>query len=255
MAAIDFAQRLGISTPLAPIRPLVLGASCVIPAELARAIGTFAEGGRMGQPIVVVRARNGESGQVLFDRASPWDPFVDPARRLDLIARSAGVEPAEMVDPQTSFLITTMMSEVVKSGTGHDARAIGRPAAGKTGTTNNNTDAWFVGFTGRVVAAVWIGFDDPRHVLGPKEDGAHAAVPLWTELVAGIEATRPKVDVPGRPPPGIVSARVDRETGFLARPGAGNAADYFFRAGTVPTQTADEVREIPHELDSVTHGF
>src|SRR5690606_23830929 len=94
-----------------------------------------------------------------------------------------GVGGARALDAGSAFRISDMLADVVRRGTGADARRLGRPAAGKTGTTNDNTDAWFAGYTGRVVAVVWVGHDDPRKTLGGRQDGAHAALPLWMDLV------------------------------------------------------------------------
>ena len=252
---IALARKLGLTGELADVRPLVLGSSCVVPIELAGAFATFARGGRAAAPITVVRVRRGDD--VLIDRASPYDPWIDPARRIDrlaaVVAERALAEP--VLDPVTAFLLTSMLRDVVLRGTGTGARAIGRPAAGKTGTTNDNSDAWFVGFTARLVAAVWVGHDDPAHLLGRSQDGAHAALPLWAELVRLAEAERTPRDVPGPPPPGVVQARVDRETGLLARPGAGGAIDLWFRRGTEPTVTSGTAADVPVDLSRATREF
>jgi penicillin-binding protein 1A len=258
-AAIGLARRLGLSTPIEPVRPLVLGSSCVIPRELARAFGVFAAGGRRVEPQVIVRVTRG-GGPALLDRASPYDPFLAPGRRLDaavdrLAERLDPATAAQVLDAQTAFLMSSMLAEVVRAGTGHNARAVGRPAAGKTGTTNENTDAWFVGYTGRLVAAVWIGHDDPVQRLGPREDGRRAALPVWVRLIALAEDARAPVAVPGPPPPGVVAARIDRGSGLLALPHAGGAVDLWFRAGTAPTQAVDELREVPRDLGRLSRDF
>ena len=252
-AAIDLARRLGISTELAPVRPLVLGASCVIPWEMARAFGAFAERGALPAPSVVVRvfARDREE----LDRGSPWDPFASPARRLDRLAARLTASGTPALDAQTVYLLDSMMAEGVRSGTGHGARAIGRPAAGKTGTTNDSTDAWFIGFTGRVVAAVWVGHDDPAIKLGAGEDGAHAALPIWVDIVEAAEQGRRPLPVPGPAPPGIVRAVIDRETGLLAQPGAGGAVLLPFRAGTAPTETVGGSVQEVRDIDRLSHQF
>jgi penicillin-binding protein 1A len=167
---IELAGRLGITSRLADVRPLALGASCVVPIELAGAYSAFARAGRRARPIFVTRIRRGDD--VLIDRASPYDPWLDPARRLDRLAAAAVERPAPTLDPDTAFMVSSMLRDVVLRGTGSAARQLGRPAAGKTGTTNDNSDAWFVGFTGRLLGAVWIGHDDPARVLGPGRDGA-----------------------------------------------------------------------------------
>jgi penicillin-binding protein 1A len=147
-----------------------------------------------------------------------------------------------------------MMSAVVQRGTASDARGLGRPAAGKTGTTNDNTDAWFVGFTGRVLAAVWLGFDDPTKKLGHEGDGAHAALPLWMRAIRSAEALRPDVQVPGLPPEGMERVSIDRETGLLSAPGAPGLA-VWFRAGTAPTEVSGTPGTSPTDFGRSAREF
>ncbi len=253
-SAVAMARRLGLTTKLDPVRPIVLGASCVIPAEMARGFGVFATRGRLPSPTVITRVVM--RGTPIVDRGSGWDPFAPEDVRLDrfvagLDARAA----APAIDEQTAFLMSSMLAEVTRTGTAHDAHALGRPAAGKTGTTNDNSDAWFVGYTGRLVAAVWVGHDDQAKKLGTREEGAHAALPIWMAVVRLLEADRAPVPVPGPPPDGVVQARVDRATGLLSAPRAGGAIDLWFRFGTAPTQRVDEVRDLPRELDRVARDF
>ncbi len=245
-AVIAFARQLGIRSDVADVRPMALGASCVVPFELARAYATFARRGWPVAPRFVVRIRRGD--EVLLDAAVPEDPWLDPGRRLDRVAALAGVPPDErtglppsdgpVMDERVAFQLVDMMAAVVTRGTGTDARRVRRPAAGKTGTTNDNTDAWFVGFTGRLLGSVWVGHDDPATTMGPRDDGAHAALPLWVKLIQLGEDGRTARPVPGEPPDGMVRARIDRETGLLAAPGAGGAVDLWFRQGTQPTAEA-----------------
>jgi len=245
---IALARRLGITTALADVRPMALGASCVKPLELARVYATIARRGVSIAPHFAVRVRRGDTE--LFDTAVPEDPWLDPARRLDRIAATAataGVLPDERVgasggrllDERVAFQLEDMMSAVVARGTASAAAQLGRPAAGKTGTTNDNTDAWFIGFTGRVLAAVWVGFDDPVHKLGAEGDGAHAALPLWMRAVRAAEGARPSAAVPGPAPLGMERAVVDRETGLLAAPGTGGLA-LWFQPGTAPTEVSGQ---------------
>jgi penicillin-binding protein 1A len=250
---IALARRLGVSSRLADVRPLALGASCVVPIELARAFSTFARGGRLAEPVFVVQVRRG--AEVLIDRASPYDAWIDPARRLDRLAALVAEETEPVLDPETAFQVASMLRDVVLRGTGSAARDLGRPAAGKTGTTNDNSDAWFVGFTGRLLAAVWIGHDDPSHVLGPGRDGAHAALPLWIDLVRLSEAARAPRPLPGAPPPGMVRALVDRETGLLAEPGAGGAIELWFRRGSEPTARTGDAPGVPSDLSRASREF
>lgn len=271
---IDLARRLGLTTDLADVRPLVLGASCVIPLELAGAYAVFARQGTRARPIFTVRVQRvndplrgddandgdrGPDGDVLVDRAAPWDPTLAPARRLDRLAHAAvsgeRISGQPVMDGQSAYLISAMLADVVARGTATAARGLARPTAGKTGTTNENTDAWFVGYTGRVIAAVWIGYDDPAHTLGPGQDGSHAALPLWMRMVERAEGARAPVPVPGEAPPDLVRVRIDRETGFLAQPGAGGAADLYFKRGTEPTERAGHSPGVPADLGRAARQF
>lgn len=245
-AVIDLARRLGITTAISELRPMALGASCVTPIELARAYAILARGGWDVAARVIVRIRRGD--QVLFDAAVPEDPWIDPARRLDRLAAVAGRDPAvragatrgRIVGEEPAYLVRELMAGVVRRGTGTAARGLDRPSAGKTGTTNDNSDAWFVGFTARVTAALWVGHDAPRS-LGPRADGAHAALPGWMRIVEAAEGTRPVAPAVGEPPADVEWVRIDRETGLLAAPGGGGAIDLPFVRGTAPLETAGTV--------------
>jgi penicillin-binding protein 1A len=245
-AVIALARRLGISTAISELAPMALGASCVVPLELARAYAIIARDGWDVTARTIVRVRGGDA--VLFDAADPADPWLDPARRLDRLAAVAGRDPAaragatrgQLVDGRTAFVLRDLLTGVVTRGTATAARALDRPAGGKTGTTNDNSDAWFVGFTARVTAAVWIGHDAPTHGLGRGADGAHVALPVWMALVAAAEGTRPAEPVPGAPPPTLERVRIDRETGLLASPTAASLS-LWFAPGTAPTERAGTV--------------
>jgi penicillin-binding protein 1A len=147
-----------------------------------------------------------------------------------------------------------MMNAVVTRGTASAAATLGRPAAGKTGTTNDNTDAWFLGFTGRVLGAVWLGFDDPAHKLGDRGDGAHAALPLWMTAVRAAEGARAPAAVPGPPPDGMERVAIDPETGLQAAPGAGGLA-VWFRSGTAPTEISGQPGTSPTDFGRSSREF
>jgi len=251
---IAFARRLGISTPLSELRPMALGASCVKPIELARAYAVFARRGAAVSPRLAIRVRRGE--QVLFDGGVPEDPWQATAARFDRIAVSAGTrgDSRPLVSEQVAFQLTDMMTAVVERGTATLARSLSRDAAGKTGTTNDNTDAWFVGFTGRALAAVWIGFDDPMTKLGHEGDGAHAALPLWLKAIRAAEADRPAIALPGAPPADMERVSIDRETGLLAAPHAPGAA-VWFRKGTAPTEVSGSPGTSPTDFGRSTREF
>jgi penicillin-binding protein 1A len=242
---IALARRLGITSALAEVRPMALGASCVKPIELARAYAAIARRGWAVAPHFAIRIRRGD--HVLFDATVPEDAWLDPARRFDRLAATAGADPdarvgasgGALLDEPTAFQLADLMSAVVARGTASAAAALGRPAAGKTGTTNDNTDAWFIGFTGRELAAVWIGFDNPVTKLGAEGDGAHAALPLWMQVIRAAEGARPSIAVPGAAPAGMERVAIDRETGLVAAPGTGGLP-LWFRAGTAPTEISGQ---------------
>lgn len=260
-AVIALARRLGITTPLADVQPLALGASCVTPIELAQAYAVIARRGWAVVPRFVIRMRRGNA--ILFDAAVPEDPQLDEARRLDRMAATAGVDPAQrlgadggrLVDERTAFQLVDMMAAVVERGTAASAGAtLGRPAAGKTGTTNDNTDAWFIGFTARVLGAVWIGFDQPTTKLAARGDGAHVALPLWLSAVRASEGTRAAASVLGQAPAGIERVAIDRETGLLAAPGS-SGLELWFRTGTAPTETSGNPGQTPTDFGRTSREF
>lgn len=239
---IELARRLGITAELADVGPLALGASCVRPLELARAYAAVARGGWGLAPRLVVRVRRGE--EVLFDASAVEDPWLAPARRLDRVAALAGLPADEragapargrLLDERHAFQLQHMLRAVVERGTASVARRAGRPVAGKTGTTNDNTDAWFVGYSRRLLGAVWLGHDDPRRTLGPKADGAHAALPFWLDGLRALEGDRPAQPVLPAPPAEMERVVIDRETGLRA---AGGGLELWFRDGTAPTEQA-----------------
>jgi penicillin-binding protein 1A len=257
---IALARRLGITTALAEVRPMALGASCVKPIELARSYAVIARRGWAVAPRLAVRVRRGD--EILFDATVPEDPWLDPARRFDRIAETAGLDPAErngldsaqLLQEPIAFQLIDMLHDVVRSGTATAARAIGRSVAGKTGTTNDNTDAWFVGFSARTLVSVWIGFDDPKTKLGKEGDGAHAALPLWMKAMRASEGDRPDVPLPGTPPPNMERVTIDRESGLLAAPGAPGAS-LWFRAGTAPTEITGQPGTSPTDFGRTSREF
>ncbi len=153
----------------------------------------------------------------------------------------------QVISPETAFLITSMMEDVVNYGTGWRAKALGIPVAGKTGTTNDYRDAWFVGYVPDLIAAVWVGFDDMRP-LGYQETGARAASPIWTNFMKSVDLGEHSFVIPE----GIVSYPIDPGTGLLARDGVSGIREYF-KNGTQPREYSPspavrETRE-PSRLD------
>jgi penicillin-binding protein 1A len=211
---VSWAGALGIESTLRPDLSLALGSYEVRPIELAGAYATFAAGGVYEEPTLVTRIV-GPDGKDL-----PLPPRA-PARRV--------------LDEAEAYLTTSMLTSVIDHGTATRAKALGRPLAGKTGTSNGPKDAWFVGYSTDITAVVWIGYDDGR-TLGVSEQGAVTALPAWMAFMKAAHEGKPRVDFPR--PPGIVEVSVDRRTGELPYLDDDNVMSEVFLAGTEPTRTA-----------------
>jgi penicillin-binding protein 1A len=213
---VDFARELGIESKLGADLSLALGSYEITPLEMANAFATFASGGIYMEPRLVASVRSPHDQE-------PVSQPLTPARKV--------------LEPDEAYLITSLLESVVKSGTGQRAQQIGYPVAGKTGTTNESKDAWFVGYSTDVAVAVWIGFDDALP-LGEAEEGARTALPAFVDFMTQAHEGRPRTEFPK--PSGIVVASVDPETGLLPRPGQTDALSEEFLDGTVPVQVAPE---------------
>ncbi|MBI1922285.1 MAG: PBP1A family penicillin-binding protein [Geobacter sp.] len=214
--AIEYATRLGITSPLDPNLTLALGSSSVTPLELTSAYAVFASGGMKVTPYFVTKVEDG-SGKVLEETAPPL--------------------PVPVVAPENAYIMTNLMESVVSSGTGQRARALGRPVAGKTGTTNDMKDAWFIGFTPQLLAGVWVGFDQERS-LGAAGTGGQAAAPIWTEFMQKSLARLPSETF--MPPENVTFASINPKTGKLARDGSEGSVMECFVSGTEPKVYDDD---------------
>jgi len=239
---ISFARRLGIQAPLQRDLSLALGSSPLSLLELTRAYAMFAAGGKRVVPSFIRRVVDA-NGHVLLENVALGDaplPEVLPEAKAPVDLVAAGGAPSEAnepgLTPEEAFLATDLLRAVITDphGTGGRARELGRPIAGKTGTTNEQADAWFVGYSPDVVTGVWVGHDESRF-LGWGETGAHAALPIWLEFMQAATAERPVRDFPV--PEGIVFARVDRKTGLLADASSDDSVFQAYRAGAEPTES------------------
>ncbi len=259
-AVVAMARKVGISTALAPLRPLALGASCVRPLELTGFYAAIARGGSRPAPVFVTRIRIGE--RTLLDNTAAVDPTLRPSHRLDrLVAHATEPVPAMDIDPIVAFQMRHMLRDVVLRGTAsrtRRSRGWRRPIAGKTGTTNDNTDAWFVGFSHRLTAAVWLGYDDPSQSMGPRQDGGRAALPLWLQLLKRAEGTRQMMDFATTAPAGLEPMHIDPDTGQIAPSRSSGAVELWLRPDTAPithTGTMVEANAIPLDLERVAPEF
>ncbi|MDT8317222.1 MAG: PBP1A family penicillin-binding protein [bacterium] len=242
---ISYARRMGISSWLARDLSLSLGSSAISLAELTSAYAIFPAGGLNKGP-VVIRSVVDRDGRVLEENNSaPLRETYDNKSREVVIKSATGEKketslPEELtalpewqaISPQTAYIMTCLMRGVVRDGTGKRAKALGRPVGGKTGTTDDNRDAWFVGFTPSLVAGVWVGFDD-RKPLGKKETGSRAAAPIFVDFMKDVLRDMPPEEFPV--PGGIEFARVDVRTG-RAVPSyrKEGAVEECFREGSAP---------------------
>jgi penicillin-binding protein 1B len=199
-----------VGRPVKPYPSMALGTFEVTPLEMAAAYAAIAAGGVRVQPTVVTSVRNPD-GRELFQARVP--------------------APERVARPESAFLVTSMLRSVINEGTASRARALGfkAEAAGKTGTTDDTRDAWFIGFTPDLLCAVWVGYDDNTPL---RLSGSEAALPIWTEFMKrATVGAKPKGF---RAPPGVAFADIDRESGLLATPSCPRVLREAFIAGAVP---------------------
>jgi penicillin-binding protein 1A len=232
--AIGYAKKLGIESPLAADLTLALGSSAISPLELATAYSVFANGGVRFTPNYISRVidRNGK----VLESVDPAD-FPEGADDQQQLIRN----PSErVISPDTAYLVTNLMESVVQNGTGFRAKALGRPAAAKTGTTNDLKDAWFAGYVPQLMAVSWIGYDQERS-LGKKETGSRAAAPAWVEFMKVALKDLPRQNFPV--PDGIEFRPIDPDTGLLAPEDGSEVFIEAFASGTAPTHYALEDKQ------------
>ncbi len=213
----DYAQRLGISYPLQNDLSMALGSSGISLYELTKAYAVFANQGNEFRPIFVKKILD-KDGNLLEEN-------------LPLIYPKEGLSEKPIMSSQTAYIMTNLLEGVVQSGTGSKAKALGRPVAAKTGTTDQFLDAWFIGYTPQYVTGVWVGFDEERS-LGENETGSRAASPIWVAFMSKVLKDKPKKDFPI--PEGIEFIKIDPKTGQVSSGKEGILE--CFREGTGPTQ-------------------
>jgi penicillin-binding protein 1A len=256
----DMARVLGISSKLEMNLGLALGNSEVTLAELVRAYTPFANGGKRIDPIFILEVRDrtgrviaqnvpllasqgGEGtppvGQGTDESAGETTHDGDVERVMEKLRQAAeakhgdGLPSDYQLDPVDAYLMTEMLRAVVQEGTGVRVKELGRPVAGKTGTTNDLHDAWFIGYSPEIAAGVWVGYDSARN-LGLNETGGRTSAPIFLDYMKHALRDRPIQDF--QVPDGVVFARVDRATGLLAQPSDQNALFLPFREGMAPLE-------------------
>ena len=222
--AVEFAHRMGITSPLDPNLSLVLGTSELTLLELTASYAVFPSNGVWTRPFGIIEVLDREGRSLWREK---------PQRR-----------PA--ISPETAAVTTDMLRAVVLEGTGRAAGRVGRPLAGKTGTTDGYKDALFVGFSPTIVTGVWVGLDH-HETLGDKETGARAALPIWIDFMEHVLHGQPYHDF--ALPEGAVKVHMDAKSGLLASENCPNAVWAAFKRGTEPKQYG------PHGTESRLRGL
>jgi len=207
---ISYAQRLGITTTIPSNLTIALGSFSVTLQEMVSAYAVYANQGKLRRPVYLLRVED-QHGNVL----EQWEPQAE-----------------QVISPETAFLVGDILRDVVRRGTGWRARSIERPSAGKTGTTNDYIDAWYIGYIPQLITGVYVGFDQPRS-LGPHESGSRAAAPIWVEFMKNAVASLPTEQFPQ--PPGVITVRI-HSSGRRAGPcdSSDQTQEEHFRMGTEP---------------------
>lgn len=217
---VSLARRLGITTPIKPNLSLGLGTSEVTLEEMVQAFSVFANQGVRVEPFAILTVKD-SSGKVLENNTPSGQ---------------------EVLDAKTAYIMANTMKDVIDHGTGRVIRRLGftLPAAGKTGTTNDNVDAWFIGFTPDLACGIWLGYD-ARESLGKKQTGGDAAAPIWAEFMKAATMGKPARDF--EPPKGsgsdFVRKRICLDSGLLASPYCPRAMDELFKKETAPTKVCN----------------
>jgi penicillin-binding protein 1A len=235
--AVGFAQRFGFTPGQLPSTlSLALGTASVTPLQMATAFAVFANGGFRVVPFAIDNIKNTQ-GQIVYQAkpltACPNCAPVDPSAKTPDNSHAPRV-----ISAQNAFLVTSVLRDVIQHGTAKEARHLLRnDLAGKTGTTNNQFDAWFAGYNSNVVAVAWMGFDQPQSL---HEFGSQAALPMWMAFMQSALKGIP--EHPLVPPEGVVSVKIDPLTGKRAHANDPVAASEFFMSPYVP----DEDKGISH---------
>ncbi len=228
---VDYARRFGVMPDLEPVLSMSLGAGETTLMNMTTAYAMLVNGGRRISPTLIDRVQD-RHGRTIYRHdlracegclAETWSGQAPP---------QLPDEREQVADPASAYQVVGMLQGVVQRGTGRRIAELGLPLAGKTGTTNDNIDTWFIGFSADLAVGVFVGFDEPR-TLGPKDTGSNVAAPVFKSFMAEALADQPAI--PFRIPPGIRLVRMNAETGQLARPGDRRVFLEAFQPGTEPT--------------------
>ena len=217
---VDYARRMGIKTNLRAVPSLALGSSEVYLLDMVSAFSVFSDNGIYFNPISITRIED-KTGNVIYQNRSPG---------------------REVLRPETAYVMNNLLQGVVNYGTGYALRRdyqLTMPIGGKTGTTNEYTDAWFIGFTPHLSAGVWVGFDDPQLSLGRGETGSLAALPFWGQFMKTVYDSIQFPAAQFEVAPNVVHLKICKETKKLATPLCPQTIDELFIMKYAPTEECD----------------
>lgn len=234
--AVDYATRFGFdANDLPHTLSLALGTAMVTPLEMATGYAVFANGGYQVSPYLIDHISDTDNKSIY--QANPklaCENCVNLNDAQDHYPIAPEVLAPRVISPQIAYLMTSAMQSVVRQGTGHAAMVLKRnDLAGKTGTSNDEKDAWFSGFNSDIVTTVWMGFDQPQSL---HEYGDQAALPMWIDFMRQVLAGKPEHSM--SEPPNIITAKINPQTGLLAYPGESGAIFEIFEKGVVPAQSS-----------------
>jgi penicillin-binding protein 1A len=227
---IDYARRLGITSEINRDLSIALGSSGLSLLELVNAYSVFSNLGYLIEPVFITK---------IYDRDNT-------------LLESSKLVRKKVIDMSTAYIMTSMLESVVKEGTGRRIRALKRPVAGKTGTTNNLYDAWFLGYTPRYTTGVWVGLDQEAP-LGKGETGSRAASPVWLDYMQ--QALEGKPVRTFNVPEGIVFAKIDAKTGLLPIEESEKTIFECFKEGTIPTEHSPKPNAVQGTEDLFKEGL
>lgn len=234
-ALADWAKTLGLTSPVKLELGSALGSSCVNLWELTNVYALFARYGEK-RPSTFVKRVIDRDGRVLEDHTDYRDAWAPLSERLAGAVAEVARPREQVMDERSAYILVHLLREVATVGTGAQAAQLGKPAAGKTGTTNDSFDTWFMGFTHDLATGVWLGYDENQTPLGRYETGGRAALPIWLDYMSVALHDRPQPEFTA--PAGIVEVRIDPLTG---KPSAGEGGVLEpFKQGTEPTAAGSD---------------
>jgi penicillin-binding protein 1A len=240
-----FAEKLGVVKKMPPLLAMALGSGETTVLNMTTAYSMIVNGGKRVTPTLIERVQD-RQGRTIYKDDQRQCPDCRAERWADQAPPQLPDEREQAIDPATAYQMVSLLQGVVQRGTGVAVKKVGKPLAGKTGTTNDYMDAWFVGFSPDLTVGVFIGFDTPRS-LGRGEAGGAVAAPIFRDFMMAALADKPAV--PFRVPPGIRLIRVDATSGQRASADDPNAILEAFKPGTDPSTQTDVLEHIAGEVD------